>query len=140
MVFRGNVFVNPHASSSAPYPQELTQWNSSIEEPLHSTTVEKSERPEQNQDLSCQSGPSVKDSVIFSRGDSSKNYGADQQRLQTLDLHFDDICLLEDKVQDREMVDSVDELRSSSPTRGISLPNFEVLDARIASALNKNHS
>ena len=35
------------------------------------------------------------------------------------------------------MVDSVDELRSSSSTRGISMPNFEVFDARIASALNK---
>ena len=40
----GNVFANPHASSSAPYPQELHQWNSSIEEPLHSSTVEKSGR------------------------------------------------------------------------------------------------
>ena len=39
--------------------------------------------------------------------------------------------------QEVEMVDSVDELRSSSSTRGISMPNFEVLDARIASALNK---
>ena len=36
-----------------------------------------------------------------------------------------------------EMVDSVDELKSSSSIRGISMPNFEVLDARIASALNK---
>ena len=36
-----------------------------------------------------------------------------------------------------ELVDTVDELRSSSSTRGISMPNFEVLDARIASALNK---
>ena len=35
-----------------------------------------------------------------------------------------------------ELVDSVDELRSSSSSRGISMPNFEVLDARIASALN----
>ena len=39
----GNVFVNPDASSSALYPQELQQWNSSLEEPLHSSTVEKSE-------------------------------------------------------------------------------------------------
>ena len=62
----GNVFVNPDASSSAPSPQELHQWNSSSEEPLHSSTVEKSERPEQNQDLRCQSGPSAKNSVIFS--------------------------------------------------------------------------
>ena len=36
-----------------------------------------------------------------------------------------------------ELVDAVGELRSSSSTRGISMPNFEVLDARIASALNK---
>ena len=35
------------------------------------------------------------------------------------------------------MVDSVDDLKSSSSTRGIQMPNFEVLDARIASALNK---
>ena len=75
--------------SPAPYPQELHQWNSSIEEPLHSSTVEKSERQEQNQDLRCQSGPSAKDSVILSGGDSSKNYGADQQRSQIPDLHFD---------------------------------------------------
>ena len=35
------------------------------------------------------------------------------------------------------MVDSVDDLKSSSSTRGIQLPNFEVLDAKIASALNR---
>ena len=36
-----------------------------------------------------------------------------------------------------EMVDSVDDLMSSSSTRGVQMPNFEVLDARIASALNR---
>ena len=157
----GYVFADPLASSSAPYRQELRQWNSSIEEPLHSPTVEKSERPEQNQDLRCQSGPSAKDSVIFSGGDSSKNYGADQQRLQILDFHFDkfpapatfacwkirlktEVCtcsqFLTEAMQwikEVDMVDSVDELRSSSSIRCISMPNFEVLDARIASALNK---
>ena len=40
-------------------------------------------------------------------------------------------------IKEVELVDSVDELRSSSSTRGISMANFEVLDARIASALNK---
>ena len=40
-------------------------------------------------------------------------------------------------IKEVELVDSVDELRSSSSTRGISMPKFEVLDARIASALNK---
>ena len=36
-----------------------------------------------------------------------------------------------------ELVDSVNDLKSSSSVRGIQMPNFEVLDARIASALNK---
>ena len=35
-----------------------------------------------------------------------------------------------------EMVNSVDDLKSSSSVRGIQMPNFEVLDARTASALN----
>ena len=85
----GNVFVNPVASSSEPFPQALRQQNFSSKELLHSSTVEKSERQEQNQDLRCQSGPSAKNSVIFSGGDSSKNFGTDQQRLQMSDLHFD---------------------------------------------------
>ena len=37
-------------------------------------------------------------------------------------------------IKEVEMVDSVDDSKSSSC---ISMPNFEVLDARIASALNK---
>ena len=117
--------------------------------------------PEQNQDLRCQSGPSAKDSVLFSGGDSSKNYGADQQRLQISDLHLDkfptpatfacwkirfktEVCtcsqFLTEAMQwirEVELVDSVDELRSSSSIRSISMLNFEVFDARIASALNK---
>ena len=152
----GNVSANPYASSSAPYPQELNQWSTSIEEPLHTSTAEKSKRPEQNRDLRCQSGPSAKDSVIISGGDSSKNYGADQQRLQISDLHFDkfptpatfacwkirfktEVCTCSQFpteamqwIKEVELVDSVDELRSSSSTRGISMPNFEVFDARIA--------
>ena len=40
-------------------------------------------------------------------------------------------------IKEVELVDSVDELRSSSSTRGISMPNFEVFDAKIASALNR---
>ena len=148
----GNVFANPDASSSAPYLQELHQWNSSIEEPLRSFRVEKSERQEQDQDLRCQPGPSAQNSVIFSGGDSSKNYGADQQRLQISDLHFDkfptpatfacwkmrfktEVCTCSQFpteamqwIKEVELVDSVDELRSSSSIRGISMPNFEVLE------------
>ena len=138
----------------------MHQWNSSREEPFHSSTVEKSERQEQDQDLRCQSGPSAKSSVLLSGGDSSKNYGADQ-RLQISDLHFDklptpasfacwkirfktEVCTCSQFpteamqwIKEVELVDSVDDLESSSSTRGISMPNFDVLDARIASALNK---
>ena len=41
------------------------------------------------------------------------------------------------RIKEVELVDSVDEFRSSSSIRGVSEPNCEVLDARIASALNK---
>ena len=86
----GNIFAHPQTSSSAPYPQELNStWRKTIEEPIHMSTAEKSGRPERDPDLRCQSGPSAKDSVIFSGRDTSKNYGADQQRLQISDLHFD---------------------------------------------------
>ena len=40
-------------------------------------------------------------------------------------------------IKEVEMVDSVDDLMSSSSLTGIQMPNFEVLDARIASALNR---
>ena len=40
-------------------------------------------------------------------------------------------------IKEMELVDSVDDLMSSSSIRGIQMPNFEVLDARIASTLNR---
>ena len=39
----GNVFANPHASSSAPYPQELNPWGTAIEEPRYMSIAEISE-------------------------------------------------------------------------------------------------
>ena len=162
----GNVFAHPQASSSAPYPQELNSskwnpWRETTEEPIHKSIAEKSGRPKQDSDLRCQSGPSARNSVLFSGGDSSKNYGADQQRLQISDLHFDkfptpatfscwkirfktEVCTCSQFpteamkwIKEVELADSVDELRSSSSIRSIPMPDFEVLDARIASALNK---
>ena len=40
-------------------------------------------------------------------------------------------------IKEVEMVDSVDDFKSSSSVRGIQMPNFEVLDGKIASALNR---
>ena len=36
--FSGHVFVNPDASSSAPFPKELNPWSSSAEGPLHKSS------------------------------------------------------------------------------------------------------
>ena len=123
--------------------------------------AEKSENQTPVQDQRCQFGPSATNSVIPSEGDSSKNQGADQQRLQISDLHFDkfptpatfacwkmrfktEVCTCPQfpteamqGIKEVEMVDSVDDLKSSSSVRGIRMPDFEVLDARIASALNR---
>ena len=41
------------------------------------------------------------------------------------------------RIKEVEMVDSVDELKSSRSIAGKYFPNFELLDAGIASALNK---
>ena len=81
-------FANPDASSSAPYPQESNPWSSDVSEHTSPHVMSESQTPAQDQ--RCQSGQSAKNSVIFSGGDSSKNYGADHQRLQISDLHFDE--------------------------------------------------
>ena len=89
-------------------------------------------------DPRCLSGPSARYSVSFpARGDFSKNYGADQQRLQISDPHFDkfptpatfacwkirfrtEVCTCSQFlteamlwIKEVEMVESVDDLKSS---------------------------
>ena len=72
----GNVFANPTASSSAPYPQESNLWGSNVSE--HTSPHVMSE-----------SRPSGQKFSHLCEGGCSNNYGADQQRLQISDLHFD---------------------------------------------------
>ena len=102
--FSGNFFANPTASSSAPYPQVINPWNSNMSEHTSPHVMNESQAPVQDQ--RCQSGPSARNSFVPSEGRCSKNYGAEQQRLQISDLHFDkfpytsNACLLEDKIQD----------------------------------------
>ena len=116
-----------------------------------------SESQTPTQDQRCQSGPSAKNSVVPSEAGFSKNNGADQQRLQISDPHLDqfstsatfacwtirfktEVCTCSKAlpwIKEVELVDSVDDLKSSCSVRGIQMPNFEVLDARIVSALNK---
>ena len=89
----GNVFANPIASSSAPYPQELNPWSSKFSENIHSSHGEKSEDQTPAQDQRCQSAPSARIFFTPREGKFSMNYGADQQRLQISDLHFDNFSL-----------------------------------------------
>ena len=118
----------------------------------------KSENQTPVQDQRCQS---AKNSVVPCEGDSSKNYGADQQRLQISDLDCDkfptpatfarwkirfktEVCTCSQFpteamlwIKEVELVDSVDDLKPSCSVKGHHMPNFEVLDAKIASALNR---
>ena len=104
-------------------------------------------------------GPSTINS--FLPAEIPQNSMAVQQRLQTLELQFDksptqpsflywkirfkmQVSSCSDFpteamlwIKEVEMVDSVDELKSSRSMKGQDFQNFEMLDARIASALNK---
>ena len=159
MVYRETFFAYPTASSSAPYPQSINSWNTNMSERTSPHVMSESQTPVQDQ--RCQSGPSARNSFVPSEGRFSKNYGADQQRLQISDLHFDkfpnpatlacwkirfktEVCTCSQFlteamlwIKEVEMVESVHDLESSCSIRGIRTPDFEVLDAKIASALNR---
>ena len=84
----GNVFVNPPASSSSPYPGGFNPWISNVTEHISPHVTNERQTPDTALDPRCQSGPSARNSFDPSEGRSSKDYGADQ-RLQISDLHFD---------------------------------------------------
>ena len=154
----GNVFANPAASSSEPHPQESNPWISKVSEHTSPHVMRESQTPAL--DPRCQSGLSARNSFNPSEERFSKNYRADQQRLQISDLHFDKFlnpatfacwkisfkfeeCICSQFsteatlwIKEVDMVESVDDLKSSCSIRGIRKPDFEVLDAKIASALN----
>ena len=87
---------------------------------------------------------------FFNTGGISQNSMVGQQRQQISELQFDkfptpqsfllwkmrssDALLC---IREVEMVDSLDELKSSRSVSGMTFPNCEMLDAKIASALNK---
>ena len=106
--------------------------------------------------------PSSMNSFFPTEGRYPQNYMADRSELQISELHCDKFTTLSTFscwkirfktqvsacssspsgpmlwIKEVEMVDSVDDLRSSRSIRGyIHFPNFEMLDARIAFALNK---
>ena len=142
----GNVFADPVASSTSPYPQELNPWSSGRAEPIHSSTAEKNENQTPVQDQRCQSGPSARNSFDPNEGRFSKDNGADKRRLQISDLHFDkfpspqsfSVWKIRFKnqvttccdfpsdamlwIKEVEMVDSLEELKSSRSIAGKDFP------------------
>ena len=87
MVFSGNVFANPTASSSAPYPQESNPCVFNVSKHTSPHVMSESQTPVQDQ--RCQSRPFDRNSFDPSEGRFLKNYGADQQRLLISDPHYD---------------------------------------------------
>ena len=85
----GNVFVNPPASSSSLYPGRFNPWISVTSEHTSLHVMSERQTPDTAFDPRCQSGSSARNSFYPKEGRSSKEYGADQQRLQISDLHFD---------------------------------------------------
>ena len=117
--------------------------------------------PDTSLDPRFQSGASARNSFDPKEGRFSKNSGADQQRLQISDPHFDkfrtpttfacwkirfktEVCTCSQFpaeamlwIKEVEMVESVDDLKSSRSIRGVRMPDFQVLDAKIVLALNR---
>ena len=58
----GNIFANPAASSSAPYPQKSNPWVSNVSEHTSPHVISESQTPVQDQ--RCQSGPSARNSFV----------------------------------------------------------------------------
>ena len=161
MEYRETFFVNPTASSSTTYPQRINPWISNVSEHTSPHVMSEALTPNTTLDPRCQSGPSARNSFDPSEGRFSNNYVADQQRLQVSDLHFDKFpnpatfacwkIRIKTEVftcsqfhseamlwtKEVEMVESVDDLKSSCSIRGTQGPDFDVLDAKIASALNR---
>ena len=73
----GNVFVNPTASSSAPYPlgQGVSPWISNVTEHTSPQVTNERKTPDTALDPRCQSGPSARNSFDPSYGRFSKIMG-----------------------------------------------------------------
>ena len=100
----GNVFADPVASSTAPYPRELNPWSSNISEHTSPHVMSESQTPVQDQ--RCQSGPSARNSVIPGDGDFFKELWSRPTTTADFRSSFRQVpytsnfCLLEDKIQD----------------------------------------
>ena len=80
----GNVFANP-------YPGGFNPWIPNVTEDTSPHVTSERQIPDTTLNPRFQSGPSAGNSFDPEEGRFSKEYGADQQRLQISELHFDKI-------------------------------------------------
>ena len=88
------------------------------------------------QDQRCQSGPSA---ITFTNSPTPATFACWKIRFDKIEVctcsQFRTKAML--SIKEVETDDSVDDLQSSCSVRGIRMPNFEVLDTKIASVLNR---
>ena len=144
----GNVFLKPPASSSAPYPQFSIRGAPMYQYTHHrmSRVTAKHKTQPWIRDASQDRQPDIHSTPR--RDDFSNNYEADQQRLQISDLHFDkfpnpatfacwkmrfktEVCTCSQFpteamlwIKEVEMVESVDDLKTSRSIQGTQGPDF----------------
>ena len=151
----GNVFVNPTASSSSTYPGGFYPWISNVTEHISPHVTSECQDPDTALDPRCQ--PEIHSTPVredFQRIVEQTNkdcrfrililtnsprqqrslVGRFDSRLRYILVHN---FPRKQWIKVVEMVESVDEQKSSRTIRGTHGPNFEVLDAKIASALNR---
>ena len=161
MVYRETFFANPTASSSTLYPpgQGINPWISNVSEHTSPHVMSRRQTPHttpwirhasQDRQPEIHSTPVRVDSQrTKGRPTTTADFGSSFWQIP----YTGHVWLLEDKIQDWgmylftisygsyaaevEMVVSVDDLKSSCSIRGTQTPDFEVLDAKIASALNR---
>ena len=142
----GNVFANPTASSSAPYPKESNPWVSNVSDHMwwveakHQFRIRDAGQPEIQSSL-------VR--AIFRRIMVQTNNdcrfqifivtNSPHQQHLLVGRSKTDVCTWSQFptgamlwFKEVEMVESVDDRKSSCSVGGFQMPNFEVLDAKIA--------
>ena len=84
----GNVFANPTASSSAPYPGGFNPWISNVTEDTSPHVSSERQNPDTTLDPRCQSGPSARNSFVPVRENFQRNMEQTNNdcRFQTLIL------------------------------------------------------
>ena len=134
----GNVFANPPASSSSPYPRGFNPWISNVTEGHVTACNEWTSDSRHSLGSQISVRPTAGNSFDPDKFPTPTTFACWKIRFKTevcTCSQFPTEAMLWSK--EVEMVESVDDLKSSRSIRRTPGPNFELLDARLASALNK---